>query len=32
MDALERADMETLNMKQVEENINKKIILWTKYY
>lgn len=32
MDALERADMETINMKQVEEQINKKIIEWTKYY
>jgi len=32
MDALERADMNTLNIKLVEEKISRKIAEWTKYY
>lgn len=32
MDSLERADMETLNIKQVEEQLSKKITEWFKYY
>jgi hypothetical protein len=32
MDTLERADLNTLNIKDVEEKLSKKIAEWLKYY